>query len=55
MNAATSRFDFLLNTVPVPHDLNPCMDTLKRDGTMILVGRVNPIERLDIRKINEAY
>ncbi|MFU8832721.1 MAG: zinc-binding dehydrogenase [Wenzhouxiangella sp.] len=44
MVAATSQFDFLLNTVPVPHDLNPYMNTLKRDGTMILVGLVNPIE-----------
>jgi len=44
MNAAANRFDFLLNTVPVPHDLNPYMNTLKRDGTMILVGLVNPIE-----------
>jgi alcohol dehydrogenase (NADP+) len=44
MEAAAGRFHFLLNTVPVPHDLNPYMNTLKRDGTMILVGLVNPIE-----------
>jgi len=44
MEAAASRFHFLLNTVPVPHDLNPYMNTLMRDGTMILVGLVNPIE-----------
>jgi len=44
MEAAANRFHFLLNTVPVPHDLNPYMNTLKRDGTMILVGLVNPIE-----------
>ena len=44
MEAAAGRFHFLLNTVPVPHDLNPYFNTLKRDGTMILVGLVNPIE-----------
>ncbi len=44
MEAAAGRFHFLLNTVPVPHDLKPYFNTLKRDGTMILVGLVNPIE-----------
>lgn len=44
MQAAASRFDYLLNTVPVPHDMNPYFETLKRDGTMILVGLINPIE-----------
>lgn len=31
-------FDFILNTVAVPHDLNPFINCLKRDGTMCLVG-----------------
>lgn len=31
-------FDFLLNTIPVSHDVNPYMTLLKLDGTMVLVG-----------------
>jgi uncharacterized zinc-type alcohol dehydrogenase-like protein len=37
-------FDFLLNTVPVSHDLNPYADLLKRDGTMVLVGVLTALE-----------
>jgi len=44
MNAAASRFDFILDTVPVPHDLNPYVNVLKRDGTLILVGLLGPVE-----------
>jgi len=33
-----SSFDFLLNTIPVEHDVNPYMALLKRDKTMVLVG-----------------
>ena len=38
MEAHASSFDFLLNTIPVPHDLNPYAGLLKRDRTMVLVG-----------------
>ncbi len=38
MKAQANRFDFILNTVSAPHDLNPYMNALKRDGTMCLVG-----------------
>jgi uncharacterized zinc-type alcohol dehydrogenase-like protein len=31
-------FDFVLNTVAAPHDLDPFLLQLKRDGTMVLVG-----------------
>lgn len=44
MEAAAGRFDFLLNTVPVQHDLNPYLETLKRDGTMIMVGLIDTVE-----------
>lgn len=30
--------DFIVNTVSAPHDLNPFMNTLRRDGAMCLVG-----------------
>lgn len=31
-------FDFILNTVAAPHDLDAFMTLLKRDGTMAMVG-----------------
>jgi uncharacterized zinc-type alcohol dehydrogenase-like protein len=33
-----NRFDFIINTVSAPHDLNAYLSLLKRDGTMVLVG-----------------
>jgi len=33
-----ASFDFLLDTVSAPHDLNAYLELLKRDGTMTLVG-----------------
>jgi uncharacterized zinc-type alcohol dehydrogenase-like protein len=44
MEAAAGRFDFILDTVPVPHDLNPYVNALKPSGTLILVGLLQPIE-----------
>ncbi|MBS3744842.1 MAG: NAD(P)-dependent alcohol dehydrogenase [Wenzhouxiangellaceae bacterium] len=44
MEAVADRFDYILDTVPVQHDLNPYLDALKRDGTLILVGLLEPIE-----------
>ncbi len=44
MKAVRERFDFLLDTIPVAHDLNPYLATLKVNGTHILVGLLEPIE-----------
>ncbi|MGG2399663.1 NAD(P)-dependent alcohol dehydrogenase [Pseudomonas sp. SH1-B] len=38
MAAHANSFDFILNTVAAPHDLNPFLNLLKRDATMTLVG-----------------
>jgi uncharacterized zinc-type alcohol dehydrogenase-like protein len=38
MAAHALSFHFILNTVAVPHDLDPFFALLKRDGTMALVG-----------------
>jgi uncharacterized zinc-type alcohol dehydrogenase-like protein len=38
MKAHSASFDFILNTVAAPHDLDAFMVLLKRDGTMTLVG-----------------
>ncbi|MGO1329691.1 MAG: NAD(P)-dependent alcohol dehydrogenase [Idiomarina loihiensis] len=44
MEAAVETFDFLLDTVPVQHDLNPYINCLKVDGTHILVGLLEPVD-----------
>lgn len=38
MAAQGSRLDFIINTVAAPHDLDPLLNALKRDGTMALLG-----------------
>lgn len=38
MQAKANSLDFILNTVAAPHDLDPFLNMLKRDGTMTLVG-----------------
>ncbi|MCW4153343.1 NAD(P)-dependent alcohol dehydrogenase [Halomonas sp. 18H] len=44
MEAVAETYDFMLDTVPVQHDLNPYLATLKYDGIHIMVGLVEPIE-----------
>lgn len=38
MTDAASSFDFILNTVSAPTDINAYIGLLKRDGTMVLLG-----------------
>lgn len=38
MKKQLNRFDFIINTVSVPHNLDLFLELLKRDGTMCLVG-----------------
>lgn len=42
-----NSFDFLLNTIPVAHDVNPYLDLLKRDKTMVIVGAIGPLPSVD--------
>jgi uncharacterized zinc-type alcohol dehydrogenase-like protein len=44
MAAHAGSFDFLLNTIPVGHDINPYVRLLKRDRTMALVGVLTGLE-----------
>ncbi|MDR5897621.1 NAD(P)-dependent alcohol dehydrogenase [Halomonas vilamensis] len=44
MKAVAETYDFMLDTVPVQHDINPYLATLKYDGTHIMVGLMDPIE-----------
>ncbi|MFS4467973.1 NAD(P)-dependent alcohol dehydrogenase [Maribacter sp. 2210JD10-5] len=46
MKKHTGSFDFLLNTIPVGHDMNPYLTLLKRDATMVLVGAIEPLDPL---------
>jgi alcohol dehydrogenase (NADP+) len=44
MSAAKNSFDFLLNTIPVGHDVDPYIALLKRDATMVIVGALEPLK-----------
>jgi len=43
MEAVAGKFDYILDTVPVAHDVNPYLAALGRDGTLIMVGMPEPI------------
>jgi uncharacterized zinc-type alcohol dehydrogenase-like protein len=38
MQGQANRLNFIIDTVAAPHDLNPYIGALRRDGTMCLVG-----------------
>lgn len=40
MRAATRSFDFLLDTIPVKHDVTPYLFLLDRQGTLCIVGMI---------------
>lgn len=44
MAAVAETFDFMLDTIPVTHDMNPYLNALRVDGAHILVGLLEPIE-----------
>lgn len=44
MKQAARSFDFILDTVPNPHDINPYLRTLKREGILCLVGLLEPLD-----------
>lgn len=41
------KFDFLLNTIPVGHDINPYVALLKFDSAMCLVGAIEPLDAVN--------
>lgn len=43
MQKARRKFNLIINTVPIAHDLKPYMDLLHVDGSMVLVGPINPM------------
>lgn len=44
MRAAARSFDFLLDTIPVKHDLTRYLFLLDRKGTLCIVGMIEPVE-----------
>jgi len=47
MKKAAESFDFILNTIPVGHDMNPYVKLLKIDKTMCLVGAIEDLDPLN--------
>ncbi|MBA3667983.1 MAG: NAD(P)-dependent alcohol dehydrogenase [Sphingomonas sp.] len=43
MAAAGNRFNFILNTIPVAHDIQPYLMLLGRAGRMVIVGAIEPM------------
>lgn len=44
MAAVARQFEFILDTVPNPHDLNPYLNTLSVNGVLCLVGQLQPLD-----------
>lgn len=44
MEQHSSSLDFILSTIPVKHDINPYMALLKRDGILVILGAIEPLE-----------
>jgi uncharacterized zinc-type alcohol dehydrogenase-like protein len=43
MEAAAGRFHFILDTIPVAHEIDPYLALLRRGGRMVLVGALDPL------------
>lgn len=43
MEGARESFDLIISTIPQSHDVNPYLRLLKADGTLVLVGAVEPL------------
>ncbi len=44
MKAVFNNFDLIIDTVPYDHDINPYMNTLALNGTLVLVGLIGEFE-----------
>lgn len=51
MAAASHSLDFILNTIPYKHDIEPYLDLLHRDAVMVLVGILMPLGSWNPSKI----
>ena len=46
MASAANRFDFILNTIPVTHDIGPYVNLLRPNGVMVIVGAIDALPGL---------
>ncbi len=46
MKSAAQSIDLLINTIPVPHDINPYVRMMKPDGTIVIVGNLINFENV---------
>lgn len=46
MKSVQGKFDVIIDTVPYEHDINPYMQTVALDGTLVLVGFVGQFEEV---------
>lgn len=44
MGNVMGHFDVIIDTVPYKHDLNPYINTLNTNGTLVVVGYLGPLE-----------
>ena len=44
MDAAAERFDFILDTIPVAHDVGPYLTLLKPNGVLVIVGAIDMLD-----------
>jgi uncharacterized zinc-type alcohol dehydrogenase-like protein len=44
MDRHASSLDLILSTIPVSHDINPYLELLRRDGTLVILGGLEPLE-----------
>lgn len=44
MENVMGYFDVIIDTVPYEHDLNPYINTLNTDGTLVVVGYLGPLD-----------
>ena len=51
MSNEFGTFDFILNTIPVNHSIDPYLDLLKVDGTMCVVGAVEPLDKVNAAQL----
>ncbi|RJG26435.1 NAD(P)-dependent alcohol dehydrogenase [Massilia cavernae] len=44
MMASANAFDFILDTIPTKHNVNPYLMLLGRNGVLVLIGAIEPLE-----------
>lgn len=51
LDAHRSSLDFIISTIPVSHNIQPYIDLLRRDGTLVLVGVLSPVEEFNAKSL----